>query len=377
MIEPNEYPMFQENYQPVSPVDPPLVTLGAVTESAVQPGDTIVLEVAEAPRITPPTISPIGGVAPVNLPLQHSGDTIKHVVSENIEQVTANWKMEFSLFNPRREIGKGEISVEFLNPIAGEDTAQAGEIISAEEITPLDVAELAPQPAISESLVTPPEPDSLSTKPVLQSEWFVSLIILQVVIVGVVKRFRGKYLADLMKSTIFPSYVNRLNTTNASNVLPSIMLGVLFYFNFSLFLFQAMNHFGINIPGVANPLQIALIFASLFIFFQAKVITYKLVAIIFGTKRETNGFLAEASALSQVYGVILLPVVILIPFVDESIQVALFTIGIGIYAGLYLLQLSRGIANNFSSLLSGYYLILYFCALEIIPLTLLFKILFR
>jgi hypothetical protein len=109
----------------------------------------------------------------------------------------------------------------------------------------------------------------------------------------------------------------------------------------------------------------------------AQLITYRLVGKIFDTSDAISRYLSSASATSKAFAVILLPIIVLFPFSEPPLQEALIKTGLGLFIALYLIQLTHGIRTNFSNLLSGYYIILYLCALEILPLAILYKVLFK
>jgi hypothetical protein len=220
-------------------------------------------------------------------------------------------------------------------------------------------------------------PDGPVEKPMLQQDWFIAVLVGMVLVTGLARMNWYRYLKDVMLTIFFPSFTSKLGSANASNFAPSFILGALFYFNSSIFVFQILTHYERSIVGVEGPLMLPVILTVMFVLFTAKIIAYRIVGKIFGTSHAISQYLSSASATSKAFAVILLPIIVLLPFSEPVLQVGLIKTGIGVFIALYLIQLTHGIRANFSNLLSGYYIILYLCALEILPLAILYKVLFK
>jgi len=214
-------------------------------------------------------------------------------------------------------------------------------------------------------------------KPQLQQDWFIGLIATMILITGLVRMNWYRYLKDVMLTIFFPSFTSKLSRSNVSNFLPSFILGALFYFNSTIFTYQILTHYHRPIAGINGPLMLPVILSFLFILFTAKIITYRIVGKIFDTSNSITHYLSSASASSKAFGVLVLPIIVFLPFTEPNIQEILIKTGIGLFTTLYLIQLGHGIRTNFSNLLSAYYIILYLCALEILPLAILYKVLFK
>lgn len=214
-------------------------------------------------------------------------------------------------------------------------------------------------------------------KPMLQQDWFIAVLVAMVLVTGLVRMNWYRYLKDVMLTIFFPSFTSKLGSANASNFAPSFILGALFYFNSSIFVFQILTYYERPIVGVEGAAMLPVILAFMFVLFTAKIIAYRIIGKIFGTSPAINQYLSSASATSKAFAVILLPIIVLLPFSEPALQVGLIKTGIGLFIALYLIQLTHGIRANFSNLLSGYYIILYLCALEILPLAILYKVLFK
>ena len=73
-------------------------------------------------------------------------------------------------------------------------------------------------------------------------------------------------------------------------------------------------------------------------------------------------------------GIVLLPIISILPYVPDSIAPWVFYAGFFVIILLYILRIFRGLQISFKNRLSIFYLILYLCALEIMPTLILFKV---
>src|SRR5690606_8004196 len=102
---------------------------------------------------------------------------------------------------------------------------------------------------------------------------------------------------------------------------------------------------------------------------------YRFTGFLFEARGEIREFLYNADNFKRVGGVILLPMVAVItfyPFHQDQIPVYA---GVTVMSILYFLLVFRGFRILLTKQLSIFYLFLYFCTLEILPLVLLYKIL--
>ncbi len=203
------------------------------------------------------------------------------------------------------------------------------------------------------------------------TDWMVGIIILAIFTAGYIKISANKYLNDLFSGVRYQQAVSKLYTTiNIQNSKPSTALTGLFFINTSLLIFE----FVVIHENAGGFYLYLFILLGLIGFFFLKNTIYRFIGFIFDTQQKSGEYLYNANLLSKVYGISILPLVSVIPFVDTKTGSFLLKIGILMFIFMYLIQLFRGAKIILSSLLSIFYMFLYFCALEILPLTLLYKL---
>ncbi len=211
----------------------------------------------------------------------------------------------------------------------------------------------------------------------LSVTWFITTIIILVAVTGIVRFRWQKYLSNIFNAILFSNAANNLNTSSLRNEKPaSLLLGILFYTNFSLFLYEFIILTDRSFFGLSGWQLWITVLGFLLVIFALKIIVYQFIGWIFRIQDRTKEYLSQSSVMSKAYGVILLPLIALFPFLEPEARHFVPKIGFAVFILLYLIQIARGINANLRDTLSGYYIILYLCALEILPLSILYKVLF-
>jgi hypothetical protein len=115
------------------------------------------------------------------------------------------------------------------------------------------------------------------------------------------------------------------------------------------------------------------ILGGVIIFYIFKLGLFNIIGFIFKAKRDISDYVLNVYILGQISGIVLLPVIVFITYMPTKYV---------IYAGLvslillYLYSMFRGVTMAASKVkISVYYLFLYLCTLEILPLFLIAKVL--
>ncbi|WP_462319183.1 DUF4271 domain-containing protein [Marinilabilia sp.] len=211
----------------------------------------------------------------------------------------------------------------------------------------------------------------------LSQDWFLFVLVGLVAIIGFVRFRWQKYLSDVFSAVVFSNVANKLQSDTSGNKrLASFWLGFLFYANFSLLLFETMRFSERTFFNLEGWRLLMALIGFLFVIFTLKFVVYKFVGWVFRVQESTGEYLFQSSVMSKAFGVILMPLVIIFPFLEPEARIWIPRIGLSVFILLYVIQIGRGIGANLRNTLSGYYIILYLCALEILPLSILYKVLF-
>jgi hypothetical protein len=206
-------------------------------------------------------------------------------------------------------------------------------------------------------------------------DWITFMLLVALALFASVRTKWNKYMVNLFQSTLNYSTALRMyQEKNNSHLYGAFQLDVIFYLIISVFAFQVLNYFRIDLP-YQNFLLFLFCLVSIIVFFLVKTTIYRFMGLLIEKKSETGEYLFNVNNFKRVAGLILLPLVAVIafyPYGKENIPV---TTGMYIVLLLYSLLVFRGFMILLRKQFSIFYLFLYFCTLEFLPLVLLYKIL--
>ena len=209
----------------------------------------------------------------------------------------------------------------------------------------------------------------------LHSDWMITTILfLCILFSSIVISKEKKYLLQRLKA--FPS--TRERTSMFDEVAPTdaryslllifhtcLLLGICIYRYYAghhPFVFDHISHFWL-LGGLT---------LSVCAFLGVKTLLYMFINWIFFQKERNSIWLTSFCNLLIWLGILLLPVVLVIIYFDISTRESLYTIGFLIILAKFLL-FWKCFYNFFEKIYGAFHLILYFCALEILPDLILWK----
>lgn len=154
----------------------------------------------------------------------------------------------------------------------------------------------------------------------------------------------------------------------------SIFYFVLFSMVYATIAYFIIEYFGYRMSHEGLELYY-LIIAVLSIFYIAKYLLMKLMGYIFSVQRLISGYLAIISVSNLVYSIISIPFLIFFNYINSEYKIyVLFIILIAFIFNTVYKYLRTGafLKNNFQFPI--FYLFLYLCAFEIMPLLIIYKV---
>jgi len=207
------------------------------------------------------------------------------------------------------------------------------------------------------------------------SDWIIGLLLLALVIFASIRTSYSKYLGHLFRSLLnYPTSSRMFREKNYPAVHAAYRLDIFFYIIFPVFIFQSVNYFNVSFSGNNIRLFLWCFFLTTG-FFLLKKMAYKFTGKLTESDSEINEYLFNMDNINRISGLVLLPVVLINMFFPFNYPGLVLYTGIFILFLLYFKLLYRGILILFKKQFSIFYLFLYFCTLEFVPLVLLYKIL--
>ena len=150
-----------------------------------------------------------------------------------------------------------------------------------------------------------------------------------------------------------------------------------FYFlTTGLFVFMSMNYYGLYISYTHGFISFLLFSLILAVIYFLKIASIKLLGFIFFQRKVVDEYIHNLKLFNITTGIILLPIVVCIPFLNTYLigEENLIFSGFGLYSIILLFKLFRGFLISYRQGVSIFYILLYLCTLEILPLALLLRI---
>ena len=209
----------------------------------------------------------------------------------------------------------------------------------------------------------------------ISTDWMLSVIIFSLILFSWIRVGYSRFYRNAIKASY--NYFTARRILEEANVTRSrvfYFMNLLFFVNISLFLSQYFNYNHISFFNLNGILLFFSIFVIIILLYLAKSLFLYLLDFIFLTKGGFSSYVFTVFLYNKMIGFILLPIVSFLPFVPAHVTLWLFVAGALIIIILYVIRIFKGIQLCFKNRLSIFYMILYLCALEILPVMILFKI---
>ncbi len=208
-----------------------------------------------------------------------------------------------------------------------------------------------------------------------QPDWITGFLISFFILIAWSQVFFGKRLKQVLMAPLSKRFLNQLiRDGNLFKERISVALGIVYVLSFSLLIFQ-INEILLKwaIAGYKG-FFLFLIITGLFTGFWAiKIFTVRFIGFVFRTKNTTREYLLNMLIFCLVTGLIILPFLVIIVYMKS---VFMLYCTVGIISLLFIFRFVRGFFIGIRLTKFSYlFLIVYLCALEILPLLVLVKLL--
>jgi len=242
-------------------------------------------------------------------------------------------------------------------------------IDSSKYIAPLNGEQLSSSAEISPEFILPKHIQNNNS-----TDWLTIVIFLGILLFASVRFAYAKYMEHLFLSLFnYSTSVRLLQEKNYPIFHGAIRLEIIFYITLSVFIFQTINVFKWE-NTITNPSYYFLILGGVLLYFFGKKLTYLMFGSLFEANSETREYLFNMDNYNRSLGLLLLPIVILVSFAPVRTPMFIVFAGIAIFFILNLILLQRGIFILLKKQFSIFYLFLYLCTLEFLPLLLIYKV---
>jgi hypothetical protein len=208
------------------------------------------------------------------------------------------------------------------------------------------------------------------------SDWMLGIILFSLFLFGWLRFGYGKFVNIAIQASFNYFAARRIN--DEANILRNRVFGFmnfLFFINLSLFIDQWICYNQFSIPIQKGLLLFFAILAAVLTIYFFKGMILWLLDFLFLAKGVFNYYNNTVFIYNRMVGLFLLPLVSILPFINRNTMPGFFLLGFIVIFLFYSLRIFRGLQIGFKNRLSIFYLILYLCALEFLPIMVVYKLL--
>lgn len=210
-----------------------------------------------------------------------------------------------------------------------------------------------------------------------QSTWTLVFIVFGIMLTGYVYAVFYNELKNLFKAFIDVRTAAHLPLKEHFVSRPiSVLLSANFILMISLFILQSVSSRLLPIISMEfSPISFILIIPGVFLIYFTKILLVKILGFVFYKKEIADSYYFIILLTNQMLGILLIPIVIFIAYGN------LLSASVLIYSGILILLLGffiragKGIVLAIHGKENWFYIFLYFCTLEILPLLIGIKLL--
>ncbi len=209
---------------------------------------------------------------------------------------------------------------------------------------------------------------------VLSQDWVLGMILILWMIFASVRVEFPQYLAQIFSSILNFNSASRLfRQRGYKTMYGAFRLDLIFYFNLPLSVFQIAQYFKFSIPGYPLILLFIGLFLVINLYFFIKILVHRLVGSMAMLKDQADELVFNIRLYYRALGFVLLPVITVHTILPQTNFITIWVMAVLIVL-MYLSTVIRSIYLGYQKGISIFYLILYLCTLEILPLLLIFKL---
>jgi len=203
--------------------------------------------------------------------------------------------------------------------------------------------------------------------------------VLLIMVLGLLFLIYSYYLKPLYFTRLMNSVFNQNATSkliaeqNSLTNRISLSLNIIFYINSALILFLIIQHFNYTIYFDKKVMQLLVLIIGVPLFFNFRMLIYHLIGWITKHVDLQAEYTSYWMILNKFFGLILTPVLFLVLYLPKTYQLWAIYAGLGLYSLLFLAKLFRGLQISLKNNISFFSIILYLCALEIMPVGIIIK----
>jgi hypothetical protein len=206
------------------------------------------------------------------------------------------------------------------------------------------------------------------------NDWVLGIFLMLVVLFVWIRIFYSKFFATLASALI--SFHISAKLFQEKNVLQhrvSIVLDFIYLIIFSVFIFELIDYLGYPWSGLSGINLYLLLLNILMLYALFRIFILRLTGLLFLNQPLFSEYIHHTFVINKGMGIALFPVVIMMQYLPYKLIPVVLVLGVLVFAVAFLWKIIRAYQIIIRRDILLFYLILYLCTLEILPLLLGYK----
>ncbi len=204
--------------------------------------------------------------------------------------------------------------------------------------------------------------------------WYFILLFLLFTSVAVSQIYFGGLLRGSFQAAVrYPVVVGMFNDNSLVQRQKDIILYTIYFLSIGFFIYIIENRFSLF------PFQLTGFFlfigniAFLVILFFARIFVLKLTAHVFNQNRLMDEYLYHSFSLNKLFGILFIPLDFLLVYTNNIVYEICLYFALMLIIVLFGMKAAKGLVFSIKKQVFSFYLFLYLCALEIVPILLIYN----
>ncbi|TVR37125.1 MAG: DUF4271 domain-containing protein [Cryomorphaceae bacterium] len=209
-------------------------------------------------------------------------------------------------------------------------------------------------------------------QPFLQEDWMLALLLVVLVGLAFIRYAYPRRLHRLVQALLRVRIL--LQLMREEMVLThhtALILFLSFSATSALLLYLAAHHFGWAVTELLGPALFPVFFGLVTLVYAGKIVVVKTIQVLFLIQTILWEYLNYTFVVNALLGIAWIPLLLIALVSSEGVLQGVLYSALGIFALGWLVRVGQGIMLAFNQRVPGVYIILYLCALEILPLMVL------
>ena len=230
-------------------------------------------------------------------------------------------------------------------------------------------ADLSPEAPLSTEHNLEPTHEKAIDKVVISPDWILGVLLLIFTLLAWVRVYHLKRLNQLYQAFLYKLHVYTILRSSDSLITRiSVGLNAIFVLSMSLFLYQVIHFYGVEIPYTDTVSPFLIILGIVLIVYPLKSLGLLLIGWVFNDSEKFKEYIFNVFLINKILGLSLIPIVVLVAYITSG-HAILLKLGATMVIMFYIYRLFRGYSiGRAAANLSQFYIFLYLCTLEILPL---------